>query len=144
MMDETEYLAILEKREIKPTAMRLLILKAMTRFTRAFSLSDLETDLDTVDKSTIFRTINLFLEHHLIHEIDDGSGSLKYSVCSNECTCSVDDLHVHFYCRNCHKTYCFRKIHVPTVTLPGGFTLEGINYVLKGLCAECSSRTENN
>lgn len=83
-MDEKVYLEKLEKREIKPTAMRLLILKAMTRFTRAFSLLDLETELDTVDKSTIFRTINLFLDHHLIHVIDDGSGSLKYSVCSNE------------------------------------------------------------
>ena len=108
-MDEKVYLEKLEKREIKPTAMRLLILKAMTRFTRAFSLLDLETELDTVDKSTIFRTINLFLDHHLIHVIDDGSGSLKYSVCSNECTCSIDDLHAHFYCRNCHKTFCLRK-----------------------------------
>ena len=124
-MDEKVYLEKLEKREIKPTAMRLLILKAMTRFTRAFSLLDLETELDTVDKSTIFRTINLFLDHHLIHVIDDGSGSLKYSVCSNECTCSIDDL------------------HVPTVALPGDFTLESINYVLKGLCAECSSRVES-
>ena len=66
-MDEKVYLEKLEKREIKPTAIRLLILKAMTRFTRAFSLLDLETVLDTVDKSTIFRTINLFLDHHLIH-----------------------------------------------------------------------------
>lgn len=71
-MDEKVYLEKLEKREIKPTAMRLLILKAMTRFTRAFSLLDLETELDTVDKSTIFRTINLFLDHHLVHVIDDG------------------------------------------------------------------------
>ena len=46
-MDEKVYLEKLEKREIKPTAMRLLILKAMTRFTRAFSLLDLETELDT-------------------------------------------------------------------------------------------------
>ena len=142
-MDEKVYLEKLEKREIKPTAMRLLILKAMTRFTRAFSLLDLETELDIVDKSTIFRTITLFLDHHLIHVIDDGSGSLKYSVCSNECTCSIDDLHAHFYCRNCHKTFCLRKIHVPTVALPGDFTLESINYVLKGLCAECSSRVES-
>ena len=56
-MDEKVYLEKLEKREIKPTAMRLLIQKAMTRFTRAFSLLDLETELDTVDKSTIFRTV---------------------------------------------------------------------------------------
>ena len=139
-MEETDYLEKLERRGIKPTAMRLLILKGMLRFSRAFSLLDLEDELDTVDKSTIFRTINLFLDHHLIHCIDDGSGSLKYSVCSNECTCSIDDLHAHFYCRNCHKTLCLRKIHVPTVELPIHFTLESINYVLKGLCEDCAER----
>ena len=71
----------LEKREIKPTAMRLLILKAMTRFTRAFSLLDLETELDTVDKSTIFRTINLFLDHHLIHVIDVRKPASRARIC---------------------------------------------------------------
>lgn len=90
------YLDILNHRQIKPTAIRLLILKAMTEFERAFSLLDLENYLDTVDKSTLSRTINLFLEHHLIHCIDDGSGSLKYSVCGNDCNCSVDELHAHF------------------------------------------------
>lgn len=30
----------------------------------AFSLLDLENELDTVDKSTIYRTITLFLAHH--------------------------------------------------------------------------------
>ena len=32
------------------------------------------------DKLTIFRTLVLFLEHHLIHSVEDESGSLKYCV----------------------------------------------------------------
>lgn len=132
------YLDILNHRQIKPTAIRLLILKAMTEFERAFSLLDLENYLDTVDKSTLSRTINLFLEHHLIHCIDDGSGSLKYSVCGNDCNCSVDELHAHFYCLKCHRTFCLRSIPVPRVELPRNFTLESINYVLKGCCEDCS------
>lgn len=132
------YLDILNHRQIKPTAIRLLILKAMTEFERAFSLLDLENYLDTVDKSTLSRTINLFLEHHLIHCIDDGSGSLKYSVCGDDCNCSVDELHAHFYCLKCHRTFCLRSIPVPKVELPRNFTLESINYVLKGCCEDCS------
>lgn len=139
-MEKDIYLEKLKMREIRPTAMRILILKAMMQFQQAFSLLDLENYLDTVDKSTIFRTISIFLDHHLIHCIDDGSGSLKYSVCSNECMCSIGDLHAHFYCTNCHKTLCLRTIHVPTVALPAGFTLQNINYVLKGLCDECSKK----
>ena len=47
-------------RGIKPTAVRLLIFKAMLEYPQAFSLSDLETALETVDKSTVSRTITLF------------------------------------------------------------------------------------
>ena len=90
-MEENVYLDKLERRDIKPTAIRLLILKNMLEVGRAVSLLDLETLLDTVDKSTISRTIALFLSHHLIHSIDDGSGSLKYAVCDNSCNCVVQD-----------------------------------------------------
>ena len=128
------------KREVKPTAIRLLVLNAMLEAKQAVSLLDLETRLDTVDKSTIFRTITLFLSHALVHSIDDGTGSLKYAVCSNDCNCCVEDLHAHFYCENCRRTFCFRKIPAPVVNLPEGFSLDSINYVLKGLCSECSGK----
>lgn len=57
------FINLLEEREIKPTAIRVLVLKAMLEFDRAFSLSDLEFQLDTVDKSSISRTIHIFHEH---------------------------------------------------------------------------------
>ena len=97
-MEEKVYLDKLAKRDIKPTAIRLLILKSMMEAGRAVSQLDLETLLDTVDKSTISRTITLFLSHHLIHSIDDGSGSWKYAVCDDSCNCVLKDLHSHFYC----------------------------------------------
>ena len=55
-MEEKVYLDKLAKRDIKPTAIRLLILKSMMEAGRAVSQLDLETLLDTVDKSTISRT----------------------------------------------------------------------------------------
>lgn len=141
MIENSEYQDKLENRGIKPTSLRILILKAMMQENRAVSLLDLENRLDTVDKSTISRTLALFLSHHLVHSIDDGSGSLKYAVCENSCTCSVEDLHSHFYCTNCHKTYCLEGIDVPVVKLPVGFSLQSINYVLKGICQDCSYKS---
>ena len=87
VMEEKTCLDMLAKREIKPTAIRILVLQAMLRAERAVSLLDLENLLDTVDKSTLFRTVTLFLSHHLIHSIDDGTGSLKYAVCGDSCAC---------------------------------------------------------
>ena len=90
-MNENEYISSLKARDIRPTALRVLILRTMAGFDRAFSLADLEEELDTVDKSTLFRTLTLFLAHHLVHGIDDGTGSLKYALCSSDCDCEIDD-----------------------------------------------------
>ncbi|MDR1259596.1 MAG: transcriptional repressor [Tannerellaceae bacterium] len=133
-----DYVKSLEARGIKPTPIRLLVFKAMTEHPQAFSLSDMESKLDTVDKSTLSRTISLFHKKLLIHSIDDGSGSVKYSVCNNDCTCSLDDLHVHFYCSKCRKTFCLENLSIPKVQLPEGFLLESVNFVLKGHCGNCT------
>lgn len=74
-MEDSTCLDLLAQREIQPTAIRLLVLKAMMQAKQSVSLADLEDRLDTVDRSSIFRTLTLFLSHHLIHSIDDGTGS---------------------------------------------------------------------
>ncbi|MCD8309976.1 MAG: transcriptional repressor [Prevotellaceae bacterium] len=139
-MEENRYLEQLRRREIAPTAIRLLVLKAMQQAGRTVSLLDLEEMLDTVDKSTLSRTLSLFLSHHLVHSIDDGTGSLKYAVCSDSCSCQVNDLHTHFHCLRCNKTFCFTNIPTPLVNLPDGFTVESINYVVKGVCPDCARK----
>lgn len=132
------YIKLLEERSIKPTAIRILILKAMFEFNRAFNLSDLEVKLDTVDKSTIFRTIHLFHEHQLTHSFDDGSGSVKYSICSRDCHCSIEDLHAHFYCNYCKNAFCLENISIPKFELSPIMQVESINLVIKGYCGQCS------
>jgi len=139
MLDDKFYTDKLALRGIKPTATRLLILREMFRGDETVSLPQLERLLPTVDKSTISRTLSLFLMHRLIHVVDDGSGSLKYNVCSDDCDCSVEDEHTHFCCERCHRTFCLKNIHVPVVPLPDGFVLNSINYVIKGLCPECAA-----
>jgi Fur family ferric uptake transcriptional regulator len=116
----------------------------MCRGDEMVSLPELERLLPTVDKSTISRALSLFLLHGLIHAVDDGSGSLKYNVCADDCDCGedIDDEHTHFFCERCRRTFCLKQIHVPVVPLPDGFTLNSVNYVLKGLCPECSEKSE--
>ncbi|MDY6205718.1 MAG: transcriptional repressor [Prevotella sp.] len=140
MSDEQYYLDKLALRNIRPTATRLLILRAMMRGNETVSLPELERHLPTIDKSTISRTLSLFHLHKLIHAIDDGSGALKYAICDDDCEETIDDEHTHFYCEQCQRTYCLKQIHVPVVDLPSGFRLRHINYVLKGLCPQCSGK----
>lgn len=132
---------ILEEKGINPTAIRILVLREILGMDRAFSLGQIEERIGTVDKSTLFRTLQLFHEHHLLHTIDDGSGSLKYSVCSDLCCSShYDDLHPHFYCQKCGDVICLRANRVPPIQLPEGFLLSNVNFVLKGVCQNCNSK----
>ena len=69
----------LENRNIKPTAMRELVLRVLSEQTTAISLADLEQAFEKADKVTLYRTIKTFEEKKLIHSIDDGSVSVKYA-----------------------------------------------------------------
>lgn len=139
MADESYFIQLLQHREIRPTTARLQILHQMIRGDEAVSLPDLERYLPHLDKSTISRTLTLFLLHRLVHAVDDGSGALKYAVCSTSCDCTVEEEHTHFSCTACHRTFCLKHLQVPVVNLPKGFRLQSINYVLKGLCPACAS-----
>lgn len=138
-METNRYSERLEKHGINPTAIRILVLKSISGKKEIFSLLDLEAELETIDKSTLFRTLVLFQQNKVVHSIDDGSGSLKYSVCDEECDCTREWLHVHFYCTKCKRAYCLRDIHIPPVDLPTEYVTDSISYVIKGLCPECSN-----
>jgi Fur family ferric uptake transcriptional regulator len=130
----------LEKAGVRVTAVRLLIWREIRHsFTGTFSLADVEDALPTVDKSTIFRTLNLLSDAHLLHDIDDGSGSHKYCVCHHDDTRACTG-HVHLTCRICHRTFCLPNVRIPQVALPEGFEPEETEYLVKGICSECARR----
>lgn len=122
---------------IRITAVRLLIWRTLReQMTDAFSLSDVQDLLYTIDKSTLFRALTLFAEHGLLHGIDDGSGMQKYCVCR----CgdhSHHHSHVHMTCVRCHKTWCVEDVEIPVVPLPEDFQVLEREYVVKGVCRKC-------
>jgi Fur family ferric uptake transcriptional regulator len=129
----------LEHRKIKPTAMRLLVLEFFQKQDHAISLKDLENGLESTDRVTLFRTLKTFEEHKIIHTIDDGGGSLKYAVCNDACECGYpQDIHVHFFCKICNETQCLPKVKIPPINLPGNFSPEEANVVVKGVCGKCT------
>ena len=95
----------LVQRHIKPTAMRELVLKVLLEQKAAISLGDLENQFQKADRVTLYRTLKTFEEKKLIHSIDDGTGSIKYALCLDSCQCNPSELHVHFKCEKCNKTF---------------------------------------
>ena len=121
---------------VKLTANRLLIARALQEAGRPLSMTELETQLETIDKSNVFRTLTAFREAHLVHALEDAGDGVRYELChshSNE----DDDVHVHFYCTRCHRTYCLEDTPVPPVKVPEGYEAESVSYLVKGICPEC-------
>lgn len=129
---------LLQARSIKPTAMRLLVLKCLVESGETLTLRQIEDMLYPADRSTIFRTLSLFEQHHLLHTIDDGSGSARYEVCHSHHHSDDDDRHPHFRCLRCGRTFCLPEQRIPKVELPEGYQVQQVNYVITGICAECS------
>ena len=81
----------------------------------------------------------LFKKKELLHEIDDGSGAVKYCLC--ECEDETHHQHhVHITCTICKRTFCLKKVNVPLVSIPKEFEIEEINYVVKGVCSKCQKK----
>lgn len=137
MRDSNDIKKRMEECGIRPTPIRLLVASALSGADAPLSLLDIETILDTAPKSTIFRALTLFEQHHIVHSIEDGSGSLKYEYCHCSDSHTHNAMHTHFYCESCQRTYCLKETHIPHVELPEGFTMRRANYIIKGICAKC-------
>ena len=132
------YAEKLRHKGIKPTAARIIIYKELSGQKNPVSLLELENLTDTLDKSTISRTLAVLLEHHAVHAFEDGSGSTKYEICTSENSCRIQNRHIHFFCEKCRRTVCLDNIRIPVVQLPQGYVMESINYTVKGFCPSCS------
>ncbi len=135
-MNSTEQ--YLDSHGIRPTAVRILVWDCVSAQSETFSLADMEHLMPHMDRSSIFRALRLFAEHHLLHTIDDGTGQQKYCVC--RCKHSSHINHVHFTCLKCGKTYCLEDYTIPIVPLPEGFVMDDAEYIIKGVCERCSNK----
>ncbi|QZT38040.1 transcriptional repressor [Halosquirtibacter xylanolyticus] len=136
-MNDTIMKAFLEEKEVRVTNIRLSVMNYFYQHQYALSLTDLETDLDDIDRSTLFRTIRLFIEKKIVHEVGMAGGHTKYALWDivmdeNDNSC------VHFTCLKCHHSYCFPNSPTPEVTLPNNFVLDQCEVIVRGLCDNCS------
>ncbi|WP_310992120.1 Fur family transcriptional regulator [Aequorivita marina] len=129
---------LLQKRNVRPTAMRKLVYQFLLEHDAAKALTDVENHFAKSDRTTLYRTLKTFEEKGIVHQIDDGTGTKKYALCEEDCNCEMErDLHLHFYCNQCDETICLTDHKIPQINLPEGFTAEDANLVVKGLCDKC-------
>ncbi len=131
---------LLQKHELRKTPARSEILSLYIDTPHAMSHGDVESQLDEMDRVTIYRTLATFEEKGIIHRAYDGGEAVKYALCHSECTShNHNDEHLHFSCNKCNNTYCLEGYSIPQVKAPEGYQMEEIYLFARGVCKNCSS-----
>ena len=139
-MNHQAFSALLAVHDIRPTANRLLIAATLANAASPLSMKEIEQQIQSIDKSSISRTLNLFYAHHLVHALDDGTGSVKYELCHAKHADNDEDAHVHFFCEQCHRTFCLRETPLPMLTLPADYLVQQVQLIVKGICPACRTK----
>lgn len=131
---------ILKQNKLSVTASRQKILQLFLDNNGALAHSDIEKGTgENIDRVTVYRTLQSFVEKGIVHTIPTSDNSIKYALCKDECEEGHHhDHHVHFVCQLCGNTFCLDKVVTPEIELPAGYILKQVDVVAKGICENCN------
>ncbi|MGB9731286.1 MULTISPECIES: Fur family transcriptional regulator [Calditerrivibrio] len=122
---------ILKRFNIRPNRNRIKILNAIIGQDHTISAVELIGDLKDIDKTTIYRTLELFEKRMIIMKDVDLDGVGHYCVRLEQ-----TEPHTHFYCRECHKTIC-KEIDKSIELNIVDEMVDSIEIKIVGVCKNC-------
>ncbi len=95
-----------------------------------------------INRVTIYRGLQSFLEKGIVHRVEAGDRLWRFAVCGCK---SRTHCHPHFTCRACGRVECLFQYPLPIITDPApGYQVEEQEVYLRGICADCSSKSPEN
>lgn len=142
MAKEKEIKALLKNHQLSITEPRVKILEMFMMSGGALSHSEIEKAHGlSLDRVTVYRTLQSFVEKGILHTIPAPDNSIKYAVCRDTCDEGHhQDNHVHFICENCGKTICLENVTIPPVQLPAGYVSAQTQMIVNGVCDICQKK----
>lgn len=147
-VNKEEFKQKLKDKSLKVTTQRLLVLAVLSacpdKHLTAEEIYDLvKTDYPEIGLATVYRTIQLLLEMHLIDRINLDDGYVRYEIGSGE-TDEGKHHHHHLICKKCGKVDSFEddlleglESRIQTTT---GFCVMDHEVKLYGYCKECGGK----
>ena len=115
----------------KQTPSRVRIGEYIIRHTGIFSAHNIMRTYPTMDKVTVYRTLELFQSLDIIHPLITIEGVEYYELHGNA-------HHHHIICTSCKKTACV-SCALPHVSAPGFTNLHHV-VIVTGLCTTCGKK----
>ena len=130
---------LMEKR-LRTTPLRLRTLMLLLRKREPLSHTEIFEELsqtgDAPDRVTLYRTLSVFADVALVHQILGTDGTLRF--CLHDPFrpgCPGD--HPHFLCRTCGRMTCLPGQALPHVEVPEGTAVDGKQLLIFGRCSQC-------
>ena len=130
---------LLKRFQLNVTDSRKKILQLFLNQPEALAHADIENKAgEKIDRVTVYRTLQTFVDKGLIHSIPTADNSIRYALCKDDCSEGHHhDHHVHFVCNRCNTAYCLDDVVTPELKLPAGYETQQIEVVAKGICKNC-------
>lgn len=129
-MENTHILSFFKKTGYKLTSTRKAIAKYVETKKGIFCAHDLISELSSLDRVSIYRTIELFEKLDIVHPVLVLDGQQYYEAHSN-----AQGHHHHAICTKCHKSECI-SCDVEEKPVPG-FKETHHMMAVTGLCYKC-------
>jgi Fur family ferric uptake transcriptional regulator len=128
----------LHQRGLRMTPQREMILAALHELEGHAAVEDVyvrvHAQSTSVDKTTVYRTLELMHELGLVHEVDLGDGILRYEL-------ALHEPHTHLLCVHCGRLltvgYAVLEPLADRLAREFDFGLDQGHQVIRGLCASC-------
>lgn len=124
-------------KQVRNTKSKTEIVNLINASDVALSHAEIQSALNGLcDRVTIYRVLERLSEEGMVHKIVNVDGVVKYAKCHN-CNSNHNHDHIHFSCETCKKVICIENV-LPKIQLPEKFVIHDYNFVLSGICPECS------
>ena len=143
--ERERFIQLLREKGLKVTNQRLLVLEAIAscpdkHFTAEEIFDLVKNSYPEIGLATVYRTIQLLNELHLIDRINFDDGFVRYEM-GRDYTCEQKHHHHHLICRTCRKVISFQDDLLEELEAKiadtVGFYVVDHDVKLYGYCVEC-------
>lgn len=119
------------KPSVQRTAVMDYLMKNRTHPTIDEIYSALSPSMPTLSKTTVYNTLNLFLEKGAVQQLVIDEKNARYDVDTSA--------HAHFICKSCGKVHDIFNLKPESFELPDntGFLIHSVEISYSGICNQC-------
>jgi len=140
MCNRCNYENLLNAADLDVTDNRLRVLEVIGNNSYPLSAADIFKTLErtcSINRVTIYRILDLLVEHRLVDRISTGGRAFYYGMAPNE----NHRPHPHFYCTNCGQMDCLTpdSLNVDSGALRKTFPgrIDKVEIRVDGICTNC-------